>query len=84
MQEYGSVKIFCVSKRDCFTDVIGQNLLSINAVVTQEDRKVIGIQMLFSENTKLSILNLGDELFVFNNIPEKLISEENLTFSLVA
>ena len=84
MQEYGAAVVFCVSNDPCFVDVVGRQLVSAFAVVLSIEDVAIGVQLQFSENKKLSILNLGDELFVFNEVPEDLINEEKLIFIPVA
>jgi hypothetical protein len=84
MQEHGAVAVFCVSDEPFFKDVVGQKLLSFFAVKPLNETNAIGIQMQFTGNKKLSILNLGDELFVFDEISERLVNEEQLAFIPVA
>ena len=86
MEEHGFVKNFCVSNEPCFMDVVGRKLESSLVVrsLEFEDRlnavDELGVQMQFCENHKLSILNLGDELYIFNEVPEKLIDEYKFVF----
>ena len=86
MEEHGSVKISCVSNEPCFMDVVGCNLESafvVKSLQFEDAEDELGVQMQFCGNHKLSILNLGDELYIFNEIPEKLIEAYKLVFAPV-
>ena len=78
--EYGKLVTFCVSNETYFSSVVGEKILSASLVHYSMDEAMIGIVLTFSSGSRLSILNLGDEFFVYNDIPLDLIASEKLRF----
>ncbi|MEZ1318098.1 hypothetical protein QIW53_18920 [Pseudomonas fluorescens] len=76
--EYGELTNFCISDDGCFADFIGLRLLSASVIQSSACGKIIGINFLFESDCCLSILNLGDELFVYEEIPQEIIASEDL------
>ncbi|BDB19136.1 hypothetical protein cym2001_25010 [Pseudomonas sp. CYM-20-01] len=81
--EYGKLIDFCVSSGSYFFDVVGLRLLSVSAIKSSVECKVIGVLLLFEYDSFLSILNLGDELFFCDRVPDEIIASEGLTFVLL-
>ncbi|NWD78734.1 hypothetical protein HX890_31970 [Pseudomonas gingeri] len=46
-------------------------------------RELIGLFFSFDNEECLSILNLGDELFVYEKIPEEIVTGEGLSLILL-
>jgi hypothetical protein len=82
--EYGQMTIGCVSDEACFSNVVGKKLASASFVRNSMNRITLGVVLSFDMGFSLSILHLGDEIFVYNDIPLELIVSEKLNFILVA
>jgi hypothetical protein len=78
--EYGSQRIFSISDGPVFSKVVGRTLRSASLIQSLRDKTMVGVEMDFDEGAKVFIMNLGDEIFVFDVIPEKIIEEEQLVF----
>jgi hypothetical protein len=77
MEEYGRQEIISMSDDIILRNVIGKKLSSVDFIYSCFSDKVMGILFLFNDNS-FSIMNLGDELFVYKNIPKHIFLEENL------
>lgn len=82
--EYGKKVVFCASDEPCFSNVVGQRLVSVSTVKSSVENEMIGLVFSFDNETSLAILNLGDELFVYTKIPEEIIASEGLIFILLS
>lgn len=80
MQEYGRQEIISMSNDFPLKDAICKRLLSVNLVYSCFSDKIIDAMFLFEHDVYFYILNLGDELFIYKNIPEHIILKENLKF----
>ena len=78
--EYGQMTIFCVSDEIPFSSIVGKKLASASFVYSTMDKIMLGIVLSFNMDTCLSILHLGDRIFVYNDIPLGLIASERLKF----
>lgn len=77
--EYGRQDIFNISGELYFSDVVGRRLVSASLVQSLAEDVVIGVALLFDNGFRLSILNLGDELFVYDEIPEEIVMSEGVS-----
>ena len=78
--EYGRQDVFCISDESCFSNVMERRLVSASLVQSSVEEAVIGIALSFDNGACLSILNLGDELFFYGEIPEEIMISEGLGF----
>ncbi|WP_256347281.1 hypothetical protein [Pseudomonas gingeri] len=81
--EYGGQVVFNASGEPCFSKVVGQRLVSVSTVNASAGRELIGLFFSFDNEECLSILNLGDELFVYEKIPEEIVTGEGLSLILL-
>lgn len=79
LDEYGRQDIFCISGELYFSDVVGKRLVSASLVQSLAEDVVVGIALSFDNGFYLSILNLGDELFVYDEIPEEIVISERVS-----
>ena len=82
--EYGRQDIFCISGELYFSDVVGRRLVSASLVQSLAEDVVIGVALSFDNGFCLSILNLGDELFVYDEIPEEIVISEGVSLTSVS
>lgn len=82
--EYGRLDIFCISGDIHFSDVVGSRLISASLVQTSAEDVVIGVVLSFDNGFCLCILNLGDELFVYDEIPEEIMTGEGVRLNSVS
>ncbi|MCF5471052.1 hypothetical protein [Pseudomonas syringae] len=77
--EYGMEDIFCISDEPLFSDVVGSRLASVKLLKSLTEEAVIGLFLSFDNKSNLCILNLGDELFVYDHLPESIVTDEQLS-----
>lgn len=82
--EYGRRDIFNISSELYFSDVVGRRLVSASLVQSLAEDVVIGVALSFDNGFCLSILNLGDELFVYDEIPEEIVISEGVSLISVS
>ena len=82
--EYGRQDIFCISGELYFSDVVGRRLVSASLVQSLAEDIVVGVALSFDNGFCLSILNLGDELFIYDEIPEEIVISEGLSLISVS
>lgn len=82
--EYGRQDIFCISGELYFSDVVGRRLVSASLVHSLVEGVVVGVTLSFDNGFCLSILNLGDELFVYDKIPEEIVISEGVSLISVS
>ncbi|MFF7707571.1 hypothetical protein [Pseudomonas sp. NPDC007930] len=81
--EYGRQEIFCISDELYFSDVVGKYLVSASLVQSLTENLVIGVALSFDNDFCLFILNLGDELFIYDEIPEEIVISEGVSLTSV-
>ncbi|MEF9672754.1 hypothetical protein QNM99_12630 [Pseudomonas sp. PCH446] len=50
--------------------------MSVSTIQSSVENELIGLFFLFDDEACLSILNLGDEIFVYGKIPEDIVAGE--------
>lgn len=76
--EYGKKSVFCISKENPFSNVVGRKLISPMLAISNVENTIVGAYLLFDNNKSISILNLGDEIFIYGEIPDGIIKSEGL------
>ncbi|WP_443192378.1 hypothetical protein [Pseudomonas indica] len=78
--EFGAEKIFSLVNDEVFSSVIGESLISVLLIVSSVEDSVSGVSLRFGNSQSLSFINLGDELFVYKEIPPEVVKCEGLRF----
>ena len=78
--EYGAEKIFSLVDDEIFSSVIGAELISASLVMSTAEEAVAGVFLRFGNSESLSFVNLGDDLFVYKEIPPEIVKCEGLEF----
>lgn len=81
---YGENIIEDVSQFGLWSNLINKVLISASFIFSTAEKCCIGIQFDFDNNGQVSIINLGDELYVFSTIPENIINSQKISFTIVA
>ncbi len=76
--KYGRQDVFCVSDEPYFLNVVEKKLVSASLVQSSVAEAVIGVALSFDDGSCLSVLNLGDELFVYDEIPDEIMRSEGV------
>lgn len=76
MGEYGKLIIRNISSNPAFIEVIDKRIIAFNVVYSGVEQIIIGVNLQFDNSMEISILNLGDQLFIFNKIPGDVFREE--------
>jgi hypothetical protein len=74
--EYGKTNVYDLISDEKFSAVLGQEMQNVQMVRSKFERTICGIQFSFHSGSCLSVLNLGDDLYMFNEIPNDLMREE--------
>lgn len=81
MAELGSQAIEDVSSFPEWEQNLDELLISAKLINSSVDDCIIGVQLNFnSDSSHLSILNLGDELHIYQVIPNAVMSGQGVTF----
>ncbi|WP_319176884.1 hypothetical protein [Pseudomonas aeruginosa] len=78
--EFGAEKIFPLESDEAFSSVVGEELNSVSLILSSVEDSVAGVLLRFGNSKCLSFINLGDELFVYKEIPSEIIKCEGLEF----
>jgi len=78
--EFGAEKIFSLVDDEVFSSIIGEELTSVSLVVSSVEESVVGIFLRFENSESLSLVNLGDDLFIYKEIPSEIVRCEGLEF----
>jgi len=76
--EYGKHEVVCVSKVSPFFGAVQKKMIS--ASLLYGEGKKVGFLLGFEENNSFVVLNLDDEIFIFDKLPENIESEEGFIF----
>lgn len=83
MEEYGMLVIKRISSNTLFANAIDRKVVSFHCIYSGVEKVTAGVGFEFDNAMKFSIMNLGDQLFVFNEIPTDICKSERLAFSPV-
>lgn len=78
--EYGKEVIMDLSNSCLFQKVIGKILLRFYVIYSEIEQKVIGIKLVFDEGLTLVIINLGDEIKVFDSLSIEYERDEKINY----
>ncbi|EPY93787.1 hypothetical protein L799_24805 [Enterobacter roggenkampii EC_38VIM1] len=78
--EYGKEEIMDLSNSCFFHKVIGKILLRFYAIYSEIEQKVIGAKLFFDEGLTLAIINLGDEIKVFDSLSMEYERDEKIIY----
>jgi hypothetical protein len=78
--EFGVEKIFSLVNDEVFLPVVGEKLISVSLILSSVEDSVVGVLLRFGNLESLSFINLGDELFIYKEIPSEIVKCEGLEF----
>lgn len=73
MGESGYIKVLSIAELLNLNSCIGMNLTDMSYIIA--NKNVVGLAIFFSKKESVFILNLGDQLFFFKDLPEDLKNE---------
>ncbi|CAG0943212.1 hypothetical protein BROC_02170 [Candidatus Brocadiaceae bacterium] len=76
--EYGKLILMDISSTYFWKNKIGNKLLNISLVLSSG--YYFGLLFNFDKNNSIVLINLGDELFIYENLPESLVQEESIIY----
>lgn len=80
--EYGRQEIFSILSEESF-GIVGKILTAAYLVHSSASETVSGVILNFEEERSISILNLGDELYIDKAISPEIVTSEGLKFIVV-
>lgn len=78
--EYGKEVIMDLSNSCFFQKFIGKILLQFYVIYSEIEQKVIGAKLFFEEGLTLVIINLGDEIKLFDTLSMEYEREEKINY----
>jgi hypothetical protein len=78
--EYGKEIVKDVSYLACVENLIGHVLRDVKLIKSSGNSYLMGLQFSFENNLSVVVVNLGDDLFVFESLPEEIAREEEITY----
>jgi hypothetical protein len=78
--EYGKEVIMDLSNSSLFHKVIGKKLFKFYVIHSEIEQKFIGTKLVFDEGVTLVIVNLGDEINVFDSLPMDYERDEKINY----
>ncbi|WP_409308718.1 hypothetical protein [Pectobacterium sp. B1J-3] len=78
--EYGKEIIMDLSNITLFIDYIGKRLLEIYSIFSSVEDAFVGIKFVFEGDLNLIIVNLGDEINIFNSLPPLYEHDEGIKY----
>lgn len=73
--DLGDIKIVSFSEFEPFSSCIGLEVSDIFLIVDKKDKLISGLQFKFGLDCKFSIINLGDEFWLFSVPPEHVMTD---------
>lgn len=80
MSEYGSCVLASFSHQDLWKKLIGKKLYDIQIVISGYNHNELGLSLIFENNLQVSIMAGGDEMYIYEEIPDDWIRTEKLFF----
>lgn len=78
--EYGEEVVRDFGRLPQWQGKIGRKLAGSKYIYSEREKRVIGLELLFIDEPSVKIMNLGDELYVFEDIPHAVFQEQELEF----
>lgn len=78
--EYGKEVIMSMSGSCLFRRYLGRVVSKISVIYSDAEKAIIGIKLVFDGELDLIIINLGDELNIFNSLPLQYEQEEGIHY----
>ncbi len=73
MKEYGRNVLYNISSHEQIKSAIGETIDFIEVIV--EGDIMFGVSMRFNDFCCITAINLGNELYLYNDIPSKILAE---------
>lgn len=81
--EYGKEILKDISNTELWCECVGSSLVS-SFVLFANGNVSIGVRLIFQSGKSIDIVNLGDEIYIYNFLPRHIVEEENITFDKVS
>ncbi len=81
MDEFGSEVVEDLSGFKLWQRVLDKVLVDAELLYSSIEDTFIGVKLSFNGDNYVSVINLGDELFVYQDIPEEVMNDQRITCS---
>lgn len=81
--EYGKQIIKDISINSIFGDAIDKELCRLSIIYSETEQGIIGLNFYFSNFVTINVINLGDEINIYGEIPKNILNEERISFTEV-
>jgi len=82
--EYGKQIVKDISNLSCWQKVIGSPLKEVHLLESMREFCLMGIKFTFENDLSVVMVNLGDEIFIYESLPEEIVQEEEIRYSLIS
>lgn len=77
--EYGKNVIQDISKMNPWNTCLNEILKDVKMLYSSVEKSEIGILLEFSNDSHVSVINLGDDIYVFDSIPDNIMESQKIT-----
>lgn len=78
--DHGAESVEQVSHLQVWATALGRKLQQFQIIISSQADRPVGISLEFENNAWVCVLNYGDELCVFDEIPKDILDAEGFTF----
>jgi hypothetical protein len=78
--EYGKEVIMSMSESCLFCRYLGRIVSKVSVIYSDAEKAIVGIKLVFDGELDLIIINLGDELNIFDSFPLQYEQEEGIHY----
>ena len=75
--------IHYISINSIFGDAIDKELCRLSIIYSETEQGIIGLNFYFSNFVTINVINLGDEINIYREIPNNILNEERISFTEV-
>lgn len=79
MDELGCNKLINVPINSALNKIEGSRITDMQKIYSGYSNSTLGIKII-TDNVTSNVLNLGDELFIFSEVPQDIVAEEEITY----
>lgn len=78
--EYGVEQILSLSNEAQFLPLMGRMLISVSLLESSIEDSIVGVAFNFFEFESIALVNLGDDLNIYKEVPQQIMSCQGIKF----
>lgn len=78
--EYGDEVVRDLSYLSCWKNLIGHLLVDVKLIKSLRGSYLMGLLFSFDNDLSIVVVNLGDEIYMFESLPKEIAQEEEIRY----